>query len=43
MTPFIDQIQFKENGLVTAIAQDHKSKTILMIAWMNQESLELRQ
>ncbi|MCH2171689.1 phosphoribosyl-AMP cyclohydrolase [Myxococcota bacterium] len=29
----------KSNGLVTAIAQDHETSEILMVAFMNEESL----
>lgn len=35
----IDKIKFNSDGLITAIAQDYKSKDILMIAWMNKEAL----
>lgn len=31
---------FNEAGLVPAIAQDATSKTVLMVAWMNQEALQ---
>ena len=37
----IETIQFNETGLVPAIAQDHISGEILMMAWMNQEALSL--
>ena len=37
----LDQIQFDNNGLIPAIAQDFKTGEILMFAWMNQESLAL--
>ncbi|MDI9348929.1 MAG: phosphoribosyl-AMP cyclohydrolase [Candidatus Symbiobacter sp.] len=33
------QVQFGENGLVTAIAQDATSHEILMLAWMNLDAL----
>lgn len=36
----IDQIKFDERGLVPAIAQDVETKEILMLAYMNRESLE---
>ena len=39
----LEGIKFDENGLVPAIAQDHKDGTILMMAWMNKESLALTQ
>jgi len=32
--------KFDTNGLIAAIAQDHSSKNVLMIAWMNQEALD---
>jgi len=32
--------QFNKDGLITAIAQDHQSKEILMLAWMNQDALQ---
>ncbi|MCB1730000.1 MAG: phosphoribosyl-AMP cyclohydrolase, partial [Halieaceae bacterium] len=35
------QIKWNEQGLVPAIAQDWQSGEILMLAWMNPESLEL--
>jgi len=37
---FIDQIKFDERGLVPAIAQDVNTHEILMLAYMNRESLE---
>jgi len=33
--------KFDDNGLVTAIAQDAKTGQILMVAYMNRESLDL--
>jgi len=38
---WLDDIKWDENGLVPAIAQDHQSGKILMMAWMNRESLAL--
>ncbi len=38
---WLDEIHFGENGLVPAIAQDAGSGKILMLAWMNRESLVL--
>lgn len=32
--------KFDDNGLIAAIAQDYKSKDILMLAWMNEEALQ---
>src|SRR4030042_328856 len=33
--------QFDENGLIPAIAQDAKTGRVLMVAYMNQEALQL--
>ncbi|MBU3068888.1 phosphoribosyl-AMP cyclohydrolase [Aestuariicella sp. G3-2] len=38
---FLDSIKWTDDGLVPAIAQDAKSGRILMMAWMNKESLQL--
>lgn len=37
----LEQLKFDEQGLIPAIAQDHKTNEILMFAWMNKESLAL--
>ena len=36
---FYDQLKFDANGLIPAIIQDRKNGRILMMAWMNRESL----
>ncbi len=36
----IDELKFDDKGLIPAIAQDAKTKEVLMIAYMNRESLE---
>lgn len=36
----IDKIRYDERGLVPAIVQDYLDGTVLMMAWMNQESLQ---
>lgn len=36
----IDTIRYNEQGLVPAIAQDYLDGTVLMMAWMNRESLQ---
>lgn len=36
----LDSIQFDSHGLVPAIAQDERTGDVLMMAWMNRESLE---
>jgi len=35
----LDQLKFDADGLIPAIAQDEKDGEILMMAWMNKESL----
>ena len=37
---WLSQVKFNEQGLVPVIAQDYKSKDILMMAWMNLSSLQ---
>jgi phosphoribosyl-AMP cyclohydrolase len=34
------QVQFDQRGLVPAVVQDANSGEVLMVAWMNEESLE---
>jgi phosphoribosyl-AMP cyclohydrolase len=36
----LDAVQFDSAGLVPAIAQQHDSGEVLMLAWMNREALE---
>lgn len=36
-----DGLKFNEQGLIPAIVQDYYSKKVLMMAWMNRESLEI--
>lgn len=36
---WLDNINFDSNGLIPAIAQGHKTGKVLMVAWMNAESL----
>lgn len=38
---WLDAVKFDDNGLIPAIAQDHHTGRILMMAWMNRESLRL--
>ncbi|WP_404418926.1 phosphoribosyl-AMP cyclohydrolase [Marinospirillum sp.] len=37
----LDQLAFNDQGLITAIAQQADSGEVLMLAWMNRESLEI--
>lgn len=41
MSHWLDAIKWTEDGLVPAIAQDYKTGRVLMMAWMNRESLQL--
>lgn len=41
MNEIIKKLKFDQNGLIPAIAQDAKSGEVLMMAWMNEESLQL--
>ena len=36
----IEQVRFKDDGLVPAVAQDVESGQVLMLAYMNREALE---
>ncbi|MBR5060380.1 MAG: bifunctional phosphoribosyl-AMP cyclohydrolase/phosphoribosyl-ATP diphosphatase HisIE, partial [Clostridia bacterium] len=36
----IDELKFDENGLIPAVVVDHSSREVLMLAYMNRESLE---
>jgi phosphoribosyl-AMP cyclohydrolase len=40
MSGIFDMINFNEAGLVAAIAQQHDTGEVLMLAWMNRESIE---
>lgn len=37
----MEYLKFNEQGLVPAIIQDYKTKMVLMMAWMNEEALQL--
>lgn len=41
MPSWLEEVAFNQDGLVPAIAQDTESGRILMMAWMNRESLAL--
>ncbi|RUR32583.1 phosphoribosyl-AMP cyclohydrolase [Vreelandella nanhaiensis] len=36
----LDAVRFNAEGLLPAIAQQHDTKEVLMMAWMNREALE---
>lgn len=37
----IDEIKFDDKGLIPAVVTDYLSGKVLMVAWMNRESLEI--
>ena len=36
----MEKIKFNSEGLIPVIVQQYNSKEVLMLAWMNNESLE---
>ena len=40
LTAVLDAVSFDDQGLIPAIAQQHDSGEVLMMAWMNREALE---
>ena len=36
----LGQLKFNEAGLIPAIAQDHVSKDVLMLAWMDRTAIK---
>ena len=38
---WLDEVKFNDQGLIPAIAQHHQTGRVLMVAWMNRESLSL--
>lgn len=39
--PDLSELKFDERGLIPAIVQDAETSVVLMLAWMNEESLGL--
>ncbi len=39
--PLTDQLKWDERGLLPAVVQDADSGAVLMVAWMNAESLQM--
>ncbi|MGB3532960.1 MAG: phosphoribosyl-AMP cyclohydrolase [Microcoleaceae cyanobacterium] len=37
---WIETLKFNDKGLIPAIAQDAKDGTVLMMAWMNKDSIQ---
>ncbi len=40
MSTLLDKLTFNEDGLIPAIAQQHDTGEVLMLAWMNRDSIE---
>ncbi len=40
MSNVLDNLKYDANGLIPAIIQDHANGEVLMMAWMNHESLQ---
>lgn len=40
LNTFLNQVPFNEQGLIAAIAQDHESQRVLMLAWMDRTAIE---
>ena len=40
MSIALDKLKYDSNGLIPAIVQDHENGEVLMMAWMNRESLQ---
>ena len=38
-TSFISDLEFNSDGLIPAIAQQHDTGEVLMMAWMNEDSI----
>ncbi len=39
----VDELRFDENGLIPCVVQDAGTLEVLMVAWMNAESLRMTQ
>lgn len=40
---WFDELKYDDKGLIPAIAQDHETGEVLMMAWMNKKSIQLTQ
>ncbi|WP_048306547.1 phosphoribosyl-AMP cyclohydrolase [Halomonas sp. PR-M31] len=40
LSPLLDAVRWNADGLIPAIAQQHDSGEVLMLAWMSRQSLE---
>jgi phosphoribosyl-AMP cyclohydrolase len=39
LTELLNSLKFDDKGLIPAIAQDYQDNAVLMVAWMNRESI----
>lgn len=39
----MQNLKFDDQGLITAVVQDYQTRSVLMVAWMNQEAFDLTQ
>ena len=39
----MEELKYDQNGLIPAVVQDASTREVLMVAWMNQEALQLTQ
>jgi phosphoribosyl-AMP cyclohydrolase len=40
MSSFLDSLRYDAQGLIPAIAQQHDTGEVLMLAWMNRQAIE---
>lgn len=40
MDAWLNKVNWGDNGLIPAIAQDYQTNEVLMVAWMNREALK---
>lgn len=40
LSEFLNQLRYNQDGLIPAIAQQHDTGEVLMMAWMNRTSIE---
>lgn len=41
MSHWLDEVRFNAEGLIPVIAQETETGTVLMVAWMNRDALQL--
>ena len=38
---YLEKLKFNEDGLIPAVVQDYDTNRVLMVAYMNEESLKM--